>query len=359
MNPVASAPLKSSVAGRQDRRRRTLATGWKFTAACGFLVSALVVSAALAVTIGPADIAFSDVFTSALSVVGTGATPLSPIEQSILWDLRMPRVLTAAAVGAGLALSGAVMQAVVRNPLADPYLLGLSSGASVGAVVSLVLGVQLLLPATAFIGSMLALLTTVLLARLSGGLTPTRTILAGVAVSALAGALTSLLIFWHATGDSYRDILSWLMGSLSGAEWSSAATALVALAVFGIPLVASAGILNGFAFGDSAALSLGINVTAVRWSLLCATALLTGFLVSVSGAIGFIGLVLPHAVRLVTGPNHRALLPMSAIVGAIFLIWADTVARTTFDPRELPVGIVTAIIGAPAFAFILARRGGV
>jgi len=317
---------------------------------------ALVVSIVVAVTIGPADIRFDEVWGSIASHLGLGPSPLTPLRDGIVWELRLPRVLTAAAVGAGLAVSGAVMQALTRNPLADPYLLGLSSGASLGAVAVVLLGVSLLLPVAAFLGAMAALVVTLLLASSLGAITPTRTVLAGLAVSSLAGAVTSLVIFWTATGDSYREILGWLLGSLAGARWPAVVIAVVALVVAGIPIMLGGRVLDAFAFGDVSAASLGVGVTATRWLLLTATALLTGAMVSVSGSIGFVGLILPHAVRLLVGPAHRALLPLSALVGAIFLLWADTAARSLFDPRELPVGIVTAIIGAPLFAFLLGRR---
>jgi iron complex transport system permease protein len=273
-----------------------------------------------------------------------------------VWQLRLPRVLTSAAVGAGLAVSGAVMQAITRNPLAEPYLLGLSSGASLGAVCVLLLGASVLLPLAAFLGALLALGLTLLLASSLGVITPTRTVLAGLAVSAFASAVTSLVIFWNVTGDSYREILGWLLGSLAGARWPAVAISFAAIVVAGIPVMLTGRLLDSFAFGDVSARALGVNVSATRWGLLAASALLTGAMVSVSGAIGFVGLILPHAVRLIAGPGHRALLPLSALFGAIFLVWADTAARTLFDPRELPVGIVTAIIGAPVFAFLLARR---
>ena len=247
------------------------------------------------------------------------------------------------------------MQALTRNPLADPYLLGLSSGASVGAVVVIVLGVGLLLPVAAFAGALVALVATLALANAAGALTPTRTVLAGLAVSAVFGAITSLVIFWSATGDSYREILNWLLGSLAGADWASVALAGGAVVVIGVPLLASARTLDAFAFGDTAAAALGVHVGRSRAWLLVGTALLTGALVAVSGAIGFVGLILPHAVRLLVGSRHRALLPLSALAGAIFLVWADTAARTLFDPRELPVGIVTALVGGPVFAVLMLR----
>ncbi|PJJ71712.1 iron complex transport system permease protein [Diaminobutyricimonas aerilata] len=319
------------------------------------LTVALVASVLLAITIGPADIRPDEVWSSVGRHLGLGGE-LPSLRDAIVWELRLPRVLTAAAVGAGLAIAGAVMQALTRNQLADPYLLGLSSGASLGAVAVLLLGITVLLPVAAFAGAALALVATLALANTSGRLSPSRTVLAGVAVSALAGAVTSFVIFWTATGDSYREILGWLLGSLSGARWPAAAIAGVAVLAVGVPLILAGRRLDAFAFGDVSAASLGVDVHRTRWVLLGATALLTGALVSVSGSIGFVGLVLPHAVRLAVGPGHRALLPLSALVGAVFLIWADTLARTVFDPRELPVGIVTALIGGPVFALLLARR---
>ncbi len=322
------------------------------------LAVALVLSVTVAVTIGPADIRIDEVWASVLSHLGVGESPLPIVRDGIVWELRLPRVLTAAAVGAGLAIAGAVMQAITRNPLADPYLLGLSSGASLGAVAVVLLGAAIALPLAAFAGAMAALVATLLLASSLGTVTPTRTVLAGLAVSSLAAAITSLVIFWTVTGDSYREILGWLLGSLSGARWPSVAIAFGAILIAGIPIIIGGRVLDAFAFGDTTAASLGVNVTSTRWVLLTASALLTGAMVSVSGSIGFVGLVLPHAVRLIAGPRHRSLLPLSALVGAIFLVWADTLARTLFDPRELPVGIVTAIIGAPVFALLLARRRG-
>jgi iron complex transport system permease protein len=332
-------------------RRRLPSWVWAVVLSVGVAVSIVI-----AVAIGPANISAADVWGSILHHLGIGASPVNPLRDGIVWQLRLPRVLTAAAVGAGLAMSGAVMQAITRNPLADPYLLGLSAGASLGAVSVLLLGVSVLLSPAAFLGALAALSATLLIARASGQLTPSRTVLAGIAVASLAGAITSLVIFWTATGDSYREILGWLLGSLSGARWPAVAIAMGAILFVGIPLSFAGRSLDAFAFGDTAAASLGVAVPQTRWILLTSTALLTGAMVSVSGSIGFVGLVLPHAVRLIAGSSHRVLLPFSALVGATFLIWADTAARTIFDPRELPVGIVTAIVGAPLFVLLLIRR---
>ncbi|MFP7833904.1 putative F420-0 ABC transporter permease subunit [Marisediminicola sp. LYQ134] len=319
------------------------------------LTIALVVSVGVAVTIGQADIRVADVWLSVASNLGLGVTPLDALRDGIVWQLRLPRVLTAGAVGAGLAIAGAVMQAVTRNPLADPYLLGLSSGASLGAVAVLVLGLTVALPGAAFVGAIVALVATLAIAGTGATLTPSRTILAGVAVSSLGAALTSFVIFWTATGDSYREIITWLLGSLAGARWPAVAIAVGALVIVGVPLLVGGRVLDAFAFGDTSAAALGVDVARMRVLMLVGTALLTGGMVAVSGSIGFVGLILPHAVRLVVGARHRALLPLSALTGAIFLIWCDTLARTVFDPRELPVGIVTAVIGAPVFVWLLVR----
>ena len=349
------APAPAGAAGRRTSAR--LAPAW---VALAFAV--LLASATFSVTVGPAGIAPGDVWRSVGSHLGALASgaqaqaPLGPLLDGIVWDLRLPRVLTAAAVGAGLAVAGAVMQSLTRNPLADPYLLGLSSGASLGAVAVLVLGVGVLLPVAAFAGAVLALAAALGLAGSLGTITPARTVLAGLAVAQLASAGTSFVIFWSSTGDSYREILAWLMGSLAGAGWDAVAISGGAVLVLGTLLTVSGRTLDAFAFGDTAASALGIDVSRTRWTLLTVVALLTGALVAVSGSIGFVGLILPHAVRLLVGAGHRRLLPMSALVGATFLIWADTAARSLFEPRELPVGIVTAFLGAPVFALLLWRR---
>lgn len=336
------------------RRRPARGAAW--------LPAAVVVLAGtvlVAVTIGPAELAVTEVWRSIATHLGLGDVlglePLSRIRDGMVWQLRLPRILTAAAVGAGLALSGVVMQSLTRNPLADPYLLGLSSGASLGAVLVLLLGVPLLLPVAAFGGAVAALAAALGLAGALGAITPTRTVLAGLAISQLCSAAVSFVIFWAVKGDAFREVLSWLMGSVASATWMSVAITGVAVLVLGTALSLTGSVLDAFTFGDTAAAALGVPVNAVRWVLLVGVALLTGTLVSQSGSIGFIGLILPHAVRLLTGARHRLLLPLSALLGASFLVWADTLARTVFEPRELPVGIVTAAVGAPVFALLLWR----
>lgn len=350
---AAEEIVRADSAVRSDRRR---ARSGLRTGAWAFVLTILVIaSVVISITLGPAQISAGEVWSSILARIGIGESALSTLHDGIIWQLRMPRVLAAGAVGAGLAICGSIMQAVLRNSLADPYLLGLSSGASFGAVTVIVLGATIALPFAAFGGAVVALGLTLVLAGTIGRITASRTILAGIAVSAVLGALTSLVIFWSATGDSYREILGWLLGSLAGVTWPTAILSVAATLLIGGPLLLSAKTLDAFAFGERAAASLGISVDRSRWVLLGATALLTGCLVAVSGSIGFVGLVVPHAVRLLVGARHRALLPLSALTGAVFLIWADTLARTLFDPRELPVGVVTALIGAPLFGLLLLR----
>lgn len=351
------APAPAPRSSRPGRLRGRAQRRWALPA-LGALLLALAVAAAC---IGVAGVAPADALGAIAARLGIGASPLGPVGDAIVVDLRVPRILAACAVGAGLAIVGAVMQALVRNPLADPYLLGVSSGASVGAVLVLVTGLgagiggalgSAVLPSAAFAGGLLALLATLGLAGAAGGATPTRTVLAGVVVASAASAVVSLVIFWRADGDAFREILAWLLGSLASSSWSSATIALVGAAL-ALPLLASGRMLDALQLGDSAAGALGVDVRRTRWALLVACALVTGVLVSVSGAIGFVGLVVPHAVRLVVGASHALLLPAAGLAGAIVLLVADTVARAAFDPRELPVGIVTALIGAPVFAALL------
>ena len=304
--------------------------------------------------VGHSHVSAPELFHALRHAVGVGGRPLESLDTTIIWQLRAPRALTAIAVGAGLAVAGAIMQALTRNPLADPYLLGVSSGASVGAVAVLMTGMSLLLPLAAFAGALLAL--TLGLARAAGAFTSSSVVLAGVVIASMGSALTGLLIFWNSTGDTFADVMAWLLGSLSGSTWRTAATGLLAVAILLPPLVLAAPVLDAFAFGDDTAALSGVNVRSARYVLLALASLLTGAVVSVSGAIGFVGLVLPHAIRMLVGPGHRALLPLSALAGALFLLTTDSLARSIVEPREIPVGIVTALVGAPIFAVLMIRR---
>ncbi|WSQ15406.1 iron chelate uptake ABC transporter family permease subunit [Streptomyces sp. NBC_01231] len=318
-------------------------------------------SLAVAITIGPADIGVGDVWSAVAAHLGGGPSQLSPIRDGIVWNLRLPRTLLAAVCGAGLAVCGAVMQSLLRNPLADPFVLGVSSGASTGAVVVVVLGAgggALSVSGGAFVGAVCSFALVLLLSH-SLGATTDRVVLAGVAAMQLFSALTSFVVLTAADAQTTQGVLFWLLGSLGGAGWNDVWLCLAALAIALVVCLGSARTLDAFAFGQDAAASLGVSVARTRLVLLCVTALLTAALVSSAGAIGFVGLVLPHAARALTGPGHTRLLPVTALAGAVFLVWVDTLARTVLDPQEIPVGVVTSLIGVPAFVLVLyrTRRG--
>ena len=275
--------------------------------------------------------------------------------------MRLPvgEVLTVAAAvaGAGLSLCGVIMQSLLRNPLAEPYLLGVSSGASTGAVLVLVMGIGggvISFSAGAFVGSLGAFALTLLLSRLAGGTTD-KIVLAGIAVTQGFSALTSFIIMIGADANVTRGILYWLMGSFANVSWEEVALTAAVLGCFLVLTIGMASSMDAFMFGEKEAVSLGVSVQRTRVVLLGCAALMTAVVVSSSGSIGFVGLVLPHISRMLVGSRHRGLLPVSALLGAIFLLWADTIARTLFAPLEVPVGVITALVGVPIFATILAR----
>ena len=285
---------------------------------------------------------------------------LDPIDEGVVWNYRLTRALVAAACGAGLATCGVVLQSLLRNPLADPYLLGISAGASTGAVLVVLMGVGgglVSLSAGAFVGAMAAFALVILLARASGASGGTgQIILAGIAGSQLFNALTAFLITKSASSEQARGILFWLLGNLSGVRWPSVWLA-VPVAIVGLAVCLwHRRALDAFTFGRDSAASLGIPVRRVQLVLVACAALVTAVMVSVVGAIGFVGLVIPHAVRLLLGTGHSRLLPASALGGALFLIAADVLSRTLIKGQVIPVGVVTALVGAPVFALILIGR---
>ncbi|WP_236248587.1 FecCD family ABC transporter permease [Pseudomonas mosselii] len=287
---------------------------------------------------------------------------LDPIDAGIVWNYRLPRTLVAAACGAGLATCGVILQALLRNPLAEPYLLGLSAGASTGAVAVGLFGLGgavLSLSAGAFIGALAAFALVLVLSRASGSRHDNaQVILAGIAGSQLFNALTAFLITKSATAEQARGILFWLLGNLSGVRWPSVWLALP-VAVLGLAMCLwHRRALDAFTFGADSAASLGVPVRRTQLLLISCTALVTAVMVSIVGAIGFVGLVIPHALRLLLGPGHSRLLPASALGGALFLIVADILSRTLIAGQVIPVGVVTALIGAPVFALILVSRRG-
>ncbi|GAW36451.1 putative ABC transporter permease protein [Roseovarius sp. A-2] len=292
--------------------------------------------------------------------------PVDRIDAGIIWSYRLPRAIVAACCGAGLALTGVVLQALLRNPLADPYLMGLSAGASTGAVLVTVAGVgggAVSMSLGALTGALFAFGCVLVLAHaVSGGAGGGRgtqaaaaIILAGIAGSQMFNALTAFTIARSANAEQARGIIFWLMGNLSGIRWEDvSACAAVSLTGVALCLWHRRG-LDAFTFGADGAASLGINVPVLRGSLITATAVMVGVLVSKVGAIGFVGLVVPHAMRFIVGTRHDRLVPASALAGAIFLVAADVISRILVPGQVLPIGVVTALVGAPAFALILLR----
>ncbi len=326
----------------------------------GVLGLGALLSITLAITIGPVYISPVTVWHIIAShTLGVSPGDWTAGQDHIVWLIRLPRVLLAGIVGAGLAVVGTTMQATVRNPLADPYLLGTSSGASVGAVLVIMLGINFLAPYSlsilAFVGAVGSFAIVFVMAQTRGRVSPTRLILAGVATAYVLSAITSLILFM---GDerAVRGVLFWMLGTLSGAEWSYLGLPAAALLVGISFLVLKYRAMNALLAGEETAVTLGVNTQALRCQLLLLTALLTGVMVAVSGAIGFVGLMMPHIVRLVSGADHRLVLPASALAGSIFLIWVDVLARTIVQPQEIPVSIITALVGAPFFLWLLRWR---
>lgn len=283
-------------------------------------------------------------------------------EEMIIWNIRFPRVLLAMFVGASLALAGAAFQGLLRNPLADPYTIGVSSGAALGAVAVLFFNISIIglgsftLPVVAIISGLLSLLLVFGLVRLSNrGLAIETIILAGIIISAFIGSIISLII---ALGDkeSMTQIIYWLYGSVGMRGWSHVQLIFPFMIAGSLLLFMHFRELNAMALGEEAADHIGVNVKRGKILILFGASLLTGSAVAVSGSIGFVGLVIPHLVRLLTGPNHRHVLPLSMLIGGGFLVLADLMARTIIAPKELPIGVITALIGAPVFAVLLVRE---
>lgn len=282
-------------------------------------------------------------------------------EELIIWKIRLPRVLLALFVGASLALAGAAFQGLLRNPLADPYTIGVSSGAALGAVLVLFFNISIAalgsftLPVVAIISGFITLLIVFGLVRLSSRSLAIETIiLAGIIIGAFIGAITSLIISLG-DRDSMTQIIYWLYGSVAMRGWSHVKLILPFMIVGTLILFGHRRELNALALGEEAADHIGVNVKRGKILILIGASLLTGSAVAVSGSIGFVGLVIPHLVRLLTGPNHRHVLPLSMLIGGAFLIGADLLARTLIAPKELPIGVITALIGAPVFAFLLIK----
>ncbi|HHS82104.1 MAG TPA: iron ABC transporter permease [Devosia sp.] len=327
----------------------------------GFLV--LGASLTIAISVGAVPV-------SASTVWGVLANRIRPdlLEQTwsrgreaIVWDVRFPRALLAGLVGAGLSMVGAALQSVTRNPLADPHLLGISSGGAFGAILALMhtgmfLG-PLTVPLMAFLGALGAAILVLGVARIAGATSADKLILSGVAVSFIIMSGANMLIF---LGDprATQTVVFWMLGGFGLAQWSQLVYPLVIFLICGAYFWINSGALNAMTVGDETASTLGIPVTRFRLTMFVVGALLTGVMVAFSGIIGFVGLMIPHIVRLIVGGSYTRVLPLSALLGAIFMIWSDIAARVLMAPEDMPVGIVTGLVGGGFFLWLLGRRKG-
>ncbi len=354
MDEPAELPL---AAGERERatslRARSPAWLWLF-GAITFLLGSLLAGAFVGpVHLGPGAIV--EALASRIPLLGIDS-PLSPTEEAILFQIRLPRVVLAGLVGAMLAAAGASYQGVFRNPLADPYLLGIAAGAGLGATVAVAYGPpgaasSGLLPLAAFVGGAGAVAAAYALGRSAGVHGPTALILAGVVVASFLTALQTFVQQQHL--DTIQEVYSWILGRLSTSGWHDVALVSPYVAISAIGLLLHRRLLDVLAVGEEEARSLGVHVRRVRLVVIAAATLGTAAAVAVSGLIGFVGIVVPHAIRLLAGTSYRLLLPLSLLCGGGFLVLADVLARTALSPAELPIGVVTAFFGAPFFAIIL------
>jgi iron complex transport system permease protein len=340
--------------------RQSTPTARRWALVLPVTVALLVLAVGCGLAVGPTPIGVGLIGRDLLAHLGLGHSPLTQLQSTIVWQLRAPRLVLGLLVGATLATSGAAYQGVFRNPLADPYLLGVAAGAGLGATLAITrAGHGLMVPAwtpwAAFGGALVAVGATWLVGGRGASASPATLILAGIAVASLLTAAQTFLQ-QQASAQSIASVYLWLLGSLATASWSSVVTVLPYVAVTLITCLAASRALDVMSVGDDEARSLGLNVGRVRLVVVVASSLGTAAVVSVSGLIGFVGIVVPHLVRLSLGVSYRRIIPAAAGVGAAFLVLADTVARTILAPTELPLGVVTAVVGAPVFVLLLAKR---
>ena len=334
------------------------------------MLAILFLSIIIAVSIGVVDIPYINVYGILLyNVAGvTAGDPSilsSGVEYDIVWNIRSPRVFLAVVVGIALAMAGVIMQATVQNPLADPYILGMSSGASFGATFSIAIGVSTVFSGIlantgvavwAFIGSLVASAAVLGLSSLGGRMTSVKLVLSGVIISGLFAAFSNLIIVLAADANEIQSITYWLLGSFAAAQWYKITIPLIAVVICSIYFTTQIRSLNTMLMGDETATTLGVDLAQKRKLYVLLTSLLTATAVAFCGVIGFVGLMVPHVVRGITGNNHWKLLPVSCLAGGIFMVWADVLARTVLNGGELPIGIITAVCGAPIFAYVMIKR---
>ena len=334
------------------------------------MIIVLFLSIVFAVSIGVMDIPPGDIYRVLIyNITGIEIGDPSILSKGttfdIVWNMRAPRVFLAAIIGIALAMAGVVMQATVQNPLADPYILGMSSGASFGAVFAIAIGAGAVFTGTlantsiafwAFLGAFVASAAVLGLSSVGGRITSTRLILSGVIVGSIFGAFSNLIIVLAADAEKLQSITYWLLGSFASAQWYKITIPLLAVLFCGIYFITQIRTLNTMLTGDEVATTLGVDLAKKRKIYVFMASILTAAAVCFCGIIGFVGLIIPHIVRGITGNNHWKLLPISCLLGGIFLVWADVLARTVLNGGELPIGIITAVCGTPVFAYIMIKR---
>lgn len=330
----------------------------------GYVVLAVLVPVTMlcGIVLGPVNVDPRDalaIIGQHLGLAGDGSWGRS--DEVIVWEVRLPRALVGAVAGAALAMAGVVLQALVRNPLADPYVLGLSAGASTGAAAVVLWGVGGLIgsggiPAAAFVGALTSALMVVLLARTSGPASSARLLMAGVTVGYVLNGATSMIVFSSDSAEGARSLMFWMLGSLVRADWATVPLVTVPVLAVGTLMYLVGHRVDGLTLGDPAARSLGLAPDRLRLLLLVATSLGVGAVVAFTGGIGFVGLVVPHVARRLAGTaEHRVVLPIAAGLGAVFLVWSDIAARLLLAPRELPLSVITVIVGGPFLAYLVRR----
>lgn len=337
-------------------------TRGRFALLLAALGAGLLASMTFAVMVGSVDITPRLIWEVLFSKLGIFIeTDASKAQAVIIWNIRFPRIVLAAIVGAALAICGAAIQALVKNSIADPYILGVSSGASVGAASVILLGAFSVLGVyaislAAFLGAIFAVMIVFFLARVNGRISVIRLLLAGIAVSMVLSAITNFMLMMSKQQGGIQAVMHWMLGSLAGAKWSNLGIPFFSLLLVFILLLMNYRQLNALLLGEETAATLGVNLDRFRIFIILFVSLLTGVVVAVSGSIGFVGLIIPHIVRMLAGSNYKLVLPISALIGAIFLVWADMAARMVLAPEEMPIGIITAICGSPFFIWMLRRK---
>lgn len=327
------------------------------------LLIILFLSIGFAVTMGSVDISIKEVYEVILyklfnigdSSIGAGAVA------DVVWLIRMPRIVLAIAVGAGLSVVGIVMQAIVKNPLADPYILGVSSGASLGATLAVVLGIGSVFGSNSlgimgFIGAFGVSILVLMISNIGERSNSIKLLLAGMALSSVCSSFSSFLVYISDDSQKLKTITFWLMGSLAGAKWNEIVIILPVIILGTIFFVTQYRTLNLMLLGDEVSITLGTDLHKFRIIYLVITSLMIGLLVYVSGMIGFVGLIIPHIVRIIFGTDHKKIIPITALLGSIILIWADVISRSLIKGTEIPIGIVISIIGAPLFVWLMIKK---